>query len=146
MPCIPDKRWWFDFYFMMGAYAICRNGLFCYGEHIKSGLEYAVFPSLHKVSDSDLETMLSKSIRKILLSQMSNGVKKYQNNLPLSPDQKDHIEEWSKLLSSKSIRKGRVNDISIHAIISLFQEFACTGQYTGNNIYSYLDSVIIIFI
>ena len=21
-PCIPDKRWWLDFYFMMGAYAI----------------------------------------------------------------------------------------------------------------------------
>ena len=28
MPCIPYKRWWFDLYFMMGAYEMCSNGLF----------------------------------------------------------------------------------------------------------------------
>ena len=136
MPRIPDKRFWFDFYFMMGSYAMCINSLFRNDEQIKSGLQYAVFPSLHKVSDGYVATMLSKSTRKSLISQICNGIKKDQNNLPLSSHQKSHIEEWSKLFSSKSIRNGGVNDISIHAMIYIFQSCALTGKYTG----TYLDS------
>ena len=50
MPRIPDKRWWFDFYFIIGAYAMCGNGLLRDDKQIKPGLEYYVFPTLHKYS------------------------------------------------------------------------------------------------
>ena len=73
IPCIPDKRWWFVFYYMMGAYAMCRNGLFRNNEQIKAGLEYTVLQSLYKVSDSYVATILSKSIRKSLILQINNG-------------------------------------------------------------------------
>ena len=72
MPCIPDNRWWFDFYFMLGAYAIFSNGLLRDDEQMKLGLEYTVFTSLHKVSHTYVAKMTSKSIRKGLISQMSN--------------------------------------------------------------------------
>ena len=61
-------------------------------------MEYAVFPNLPKVSDRYVVTILSKSIRKSLISNASNEVKNDQNIFPLSPDQRDHIEDWSKML------------------------------------------------
>ena len=60
--------------------------------------------------------------------------------MPLSPDQKAQIEEWTNLFSSKSIRKGRFNEIFIHSIISIFQACARTGHFKGINIDSYLNS------
>ena len=52
MPRIPDERWWFCFYFVMGAYAMCENGLYRSPKQISDGLQNAVFPSLHKVDDN----------------------------------------------------------------------------------------------
>ena len=68
---------------MMGTYAMYRNVLLHDYDHIKPGLEYAVFPNLHKVSDSYVATMLSKSTRKSLILQMRNELKSHQKHLPL---------------------------------------------------------------
>ena len=55
---ITDKKSWFKLYFIMGAYTMWGNGLFRNDKQIKSGLEYDVFPSLHKFSDSYVATIL----------------------------------------------------------------------------------------
>ena len=92
MQHIRYKRSWFGFHFMMGAYAMYSNGIFCDYDQIKAELEYVVFPRLQKISDSCVERMLSKYIRKFLISHMRNGVLKVNKNIPLSLDQKAHIE------------------------------------------------------
>ena len=45
--CIPYKRLWSYFCFIMGAYDMCRNGILRNDEKIRVALEYNVFPSLH---------------------------------------------------------------------------------------------------
>ena len=121
LPRIPDKRWWFCFYWVMGAYVMCENGLHRSDADVAAGLLYAVFPSLHKVSDGYVTTQIGNAIK-------VNLPKKVQEN-----------DQWKKWFSAKCIRIGGINTISLHALITLFQACARTGHATGTCIDSYLD-------
>ena len=63
LPRIPDKRWWFCFYWVMGAYVMCGNGLHRLDVSVAAGLLYAVFPRLHKVSDGCVTTQIRNAIK-----------------------------------------------------------------------------------
>ena len=109
MPRVPDKRWWFDFYCMMGAYFMCCKGLFRTDEQINNGLEYAVFPNLYQVADSYVATLLTKSLQRTAFAVMISRVELQNNGRKLGYDQVAEIREWAQSYASKSITKGGVN-------------------------------------
>lgn len=115
MPRIPDRRWWFDFYCLTGAYGMCDNGFFRSEQQIADGLQYAVFPDLHKVSDNHVTTQLGEALK---------------GTLP--PSVKDSF-------SAKSMRMGGVNELAMQQSMNIFMACARTGHSTSTNLDSYLD-------
>jgi hypothetical protein len=96
MPRLADERWWFCFYFVMGAFAMCEGGLFRNDGDIEAGLLHAVFPSLYRVADNYVTTQLGNKMK----------------------------------VSAKSLRIGAVNEMALHAMITIFHACARSGHFT----------------
>lgn len=96
MPRLADERWWFCFYFVMGAFAMCEGGLFRNDGDIEAGLLHAVFPSLYRVADNYVTTQLGNKMK----------------------------------VSAKSLRIGAVNEMALHAMITIFHACARSGNFT----------------
>ena len=122
MARIPDARWWFDFYCIMGAYAMVANGLYRSPKHKMDGLESAVFPDLHNIGDSSVTSQLGRVI---------------QENLP--PEVMED-PELKKLFSAKSLRSGGVNTLALDHILNIFMVCARSGHSLKSRVGEYLDS------
>lgn len=127
MARVSDKRWWFCFFFIMGAYAMCSNGLYRSEEQIKNGLQYAVFPDLHKYKDNYVTTVVGKWVKQ--------GLDSMNREVP-------GIDSMTKMFSAKSCRVGAVNELALHSLITVFNVCARSGHSVGervNALQSYLD-------
>jgi len=121
MPRVPDKRWWFCFFYLMGAYAMCGNGLYRTEAQKCNGFEHTVFPDLQQVSDNYVTTLLGSWIKKGLAGAAEG------------------IEEFTRMYTAKSLRIGAVNELALHAMITLFNACARSGHDTNTSLDSYLD-------
>ena len=118
--CLPDDDWLFDFYVMKGAFYMCELGLFRTEEQVKKGVEHAVYPSLHSISDNSV----AKKISNILTQEVGKKLGK----------------DWEDLerITSRGLRSGSISQLSMYPGISVFEATALTGHSIGN-LRSYLD-------
>lgn len=122
MARVSDKRWWFDFFFIMGAHAMCNKGLYRSEEEIKNGFMHTVFPDLQKYSDNYVTTLVGNAVKAGL-----------QGTVP------DYI---IKMFSAKSCRIGAINTLALNALMTAFSVCARSGHSVGegvNALPSYLD-------
>lgn len=132
MARVSDKRWWFCFFFVMGAYAMCADGLHRSEEQIDNGFQHAVFPDLQKYSDNYITTLVGNWMKK---------------GLEWCKEEVNGIEDFTKKFSAKSCRMGAVNELACHPLITVFNVCARTGHSVGegvNALQSYLDRLNVI--
>lgn len=119
MARIPDENPLFDFYFQLGAYAMCEKGLYRSQEQIANNLLNKVFCNLHAIQNNSVTGKITDAIRA---------------NLPAGL-----TEAERRKYSAKSLRQGGITTLSMHKDINVFTANARTGHSTGTSNDSYLD-------
>ena len=117
MARVADEHWYKDWYFTMGMFALCENGLYRTPSQKNGGMEHVVFPLLHGRKDEGATTLVTETIR----SALPEDVKKYY--------------------SAKSLRQGGINRVTQHPDMNYFFLSALTGHAGDNNSSQYyIDS------
>jgi hypothetical protein len=108
---ISDDFFGFDWYFVMGAYFMCEDGLFRSELQRDDGKMNAVFPNLQGLLDSSVCRKIANAIR---------------SNLP------DHIpDDVRKKFSGRSLRKGAITELSMRTGLTITNMSARTGHAIG---------------
>ena len=116
LPRIVDSLYWmFDWYWAMGAYAMCDDGLRREAAQITAGIHNAVFPSLHRMNDANVSKWMTTILRRFFPEEMKNEI------------------------AATSLRKGGINQLAMHPDITLFDVTSRSGHSTGTTLDSYLD-------
>lgn len=63
---VADEKWYKDWYFTMGMFALCEDGLYRSPTQINNGLELVVFPLLYGRKDEGVSTLVTTAIRSAL--------------------------------------------------------------------------------
>jgi hypothetical protein len=119
MPRVSDDFFGFDWYYVMGAFFMCEDGLFRSEEQIEQGKLNAVFVRLHQLQDASVAGKLAAAI---------------QSNIP-----DNVLEEIRKLFTGKSLRKGAITELSMNSGLSIFNLSARSGHSLGVAMQDYVD-------
>jgi hypothetical protein len=116
---ICDESFVFDWYFNMGAYWMCEDGLARNEDQIRKGQMNSVFPSLQDVSTNTV----AKKITGIIRGAFPDGVD----------------DKIRKRYSARSLRKGMITEMCMSSLITLLEVCARSGHSTGTSLESYMD-------
>lgn len=119
MARVPDENPLFDFYWQLGAYAMCETGLFRSEEQIANNLMNKAFPNLYAITNNSVTGKITDGIRA---------------NLPPGLPEAER-----KQLSAKSLRQAAITTMSMHKLINIYTANARIGHSTGTSNDSYLD-------
>ena len=123
IPMVPEKsNYVCDWYHSLGCFYAVEQGLFRNTKN--SSVSDFVFPRLHKLRDNTITKNLNKCIRE---------------NLPSGT-----TEKIKRSFSSRSIRKGGINELSQHREIGFFDSIARSGHSAGTAQEVYIDRTSIV--